>query len=121
MTASNALAVSIRPDEDKDVAPYFRAIADNYEAAGRTAGEALDALNAKFGTGERRSLVVIQQIGGDAYFSEAQYDRMRVLLDKRNALGALTDAEQAELEGLAREELLASAKRSEVLANALGR
>ncbi len=120
MTATDAYSVSIRPEEDKDVAPRFRAVADNYEAAGRTAGEALDALNAKFKMGEKRSLVIIQQVEGDAYFSEAQQTRMRALIDKRNALGALTEAEQEELEGLVGDELLASAKRSEALADALG-
>ena len=54
----------------------------------------------------------------DPFFSQEQYLRMRELLDRR---AMLIPVEQAELEALAREELVASGKRAEALAKALGR
>lgn len=110
--------VSIYQEKGEADVPCFRAVAGNRQSVGPTAGEALDALNAQLGKDESGSLVVIQQIQSDPFFSEAQYLRMRDLLD-RNA--PLTETEQAELEGLVKEELIASAKRTEALANALGR
>ena len=62
--------------------------------------------------------MVIQQLQSDPYFSEDQYLRMRDLFDRRDAL---TDNEREELEALVKAELIASANRTEALADALGR
>jgi hypothetical protein len=82
------------------------------------AAAGLDALNEQFGESESAALIVVQQMRPDPYFSEEQYLRMRDLLDRR---ATLTDSERTELEGLVRDELIASAKRTEALADALGR
>ena len=96
----------------------YRAIAGTHQSTGNTAGEALDALNAQLGPTDSGSLIIVQQWQTDPYFSEAQYARMKYLLDLRDSL---TDDQRAELETLVKQELIASAKRTEALANALGR
>lgn len=110
--------VSIHRDASGTSEVRYRAVAGNHQSTGRTAGEALDALNARLGPAESGSLVVVQQFQSDPFFSEEQFDRMRHLLDHRDTLN---DTERIELEALVKEELTASAKRTEALADALGR
>jgi len=111
-------SVSIHKEQSEDDMERYRAVAGSHQSVGRTPGEALDALNAELGSAESSSLVVVQQMRPDAYFTEDQYVRLSDLLE-RNA--ELTCAEREELERLVREELLASARRAEALADALGR
>lgn len=109
-------SVSIQIEEQAARKPRYRAIAGKHHSLGRTAGEALDALNAQ-GDGETSSsLILVQQMGTDLFFSEVQYDRMEELLARRESLSA---AEQTELASLAREELMASGRRAQALADAL--
>jgi hypothetical protein len=110
-------AVSIY-QEANDSSLQYRAVAGRHQSLGRTPGEALDALNAQLDIAESGSLVLIQQIASDPYFSEDQYLHMRDLLDRRDQL---TEEERTELEALIREELIASSKRTAALADALGR
>ena len=106
-----------REQTDRDSLRY-RAVAGSHQSVGRTPGEALDALNAELGSAESGSLVVVQQMVPDVYFTEEQYVRLSSLLE-RNA--DLTIAERMELDKLVKEELIASARRTEALADALGR
>jgi hypothetical protein len=110
-------AVSIHSEKTDGNSRYFRAVAGTHQSVGNTPGEALDALNEQLDASESATLVV-QQMGPDSYFSEDQYLRMQDLLDRR---ATLTDSERAELEGLVRDELVTSARRTEALADALGR
>jgi hypothetical protein len=96
--------------------PRFRALSGTRQSVGATPGEALDALNAELGESERPSIVVVQQMGGDRFFTNEQYERLQHLLSRRDEL---SDPDRDELERLAREETLASAKRAEALADAL--
>lgn len=111
-------AVSIQLEKSEADQPRFCAIAGKHQSFGRTAGEALDALNAQLGETESGSLVIVQQMQSDLYFPETQYLRMRELLDRS---ASLTGAEREELEELVKDEFIASAKRTEALAAALGR
>lgn len=110
--------VSILADSNEASTPRFRAVAGKHESVGKTAGEALDALNAQIGNLESASLIMVQHMQSDLFFSEVQYLRLRDLLEKRSTL---TKLEQGELERLVKDELIASAKRTEALADALGR
>lgn len=110
-------SVSVQIERQPASKPRYRAIAGSRQSTGRTAGEALDALNAQLSPTECGSLLIVQQMQSDPYFSEAQYVRMKDLLDHRESL---SDAERAELEDLVKEELIASARRTEALADALG-
>jgi hypothetical protein len=109
-------AVTIHKEHASTDKRRFRAIAGKNESFGRTAGEALDNLNAKYG--DSGALVVVQQMQSDTFFSEEQFLRMRDLLDLSEGL---SEPERNELEELVNAELVASARRVEVLADALGR
>ncbi len=83
----------------------YTATAGDYCSSGRTMGEALDALlQQKHITAP----IVIQQFGGDAFFTQEQYDRLQAL---RKCLGSLNDEEQSELESLIDAQLQASQDR----------
>jgi hypothetical protein len=111
-------SISIFEETTEANRPRFRALSGTRESVGRTAGEALDALNAELGDSEHASLIVVQQIGGDSFFSDAQFERLQDLLSRRDSL---SQNELREMEMLAKAETLASAKRAEALADALGR
>ena len=57
----------------------YRAIAHpgKAQSVGRTAGEALDALTAQLADEETGTLVVVQQMRPDRFFTEAQVARLR--------------------------------------------
>ena len=70
-------------------------------------GEALDAL-ASWGEVGETVPVIIQRVGPDQFFSQAQFDR---LTDLQSRIGRLTPVEQRELEELIDAELDASVAR----------
>jgi regulator of protease activity HflC (stomatin/prohibitin superfamily) len=105
--------IAIRPEESGAGEPQFRAIAGGRQSVGRTMGEALDALTAEWRDGFEETAVLIQRFRPDAYFTEAQYLRMRDLLARRSAL---TAEERAELEALIDTELDATVARTDALA-----
>jgi hypothetical protein len=110
--------ITIQSDERPAEGPRYRAISGKRQTMGRTAGEALDALNEQSDSESGPSMVIVQQIAADSYFSEAQYQRMEELMARRNGL---TPGELSELEELARQELVAAAERTKAIADALGR
>lgn len=61
-------AVAIYDEKTEKNTLRFRAVAGNQQSFGRTAGEALDALNATLGAEESGSLVVVQQMQSDPFF-----------------------------------------------------
>lgn len=109
---------AIQPNERQAGEPRFRAISGKRQSLGQTAGEALDALNEEAGPDAEPSLVVVQQIGGDTFFTDAHYQRMQELLARSESM---TSDEQGELERLASEEIIASGERTKAIADALGR
>ncbi|SRR5258708_5370218 len=109
-------SITIEIEEQAATKPRFRAIAGNRQSTGRTAGEALDALNLERDNDTNPALILVQQMGTDPYFSEDQFQRMKELLARRESLST---AEQTELESIAREELMASGRRTQALADAL--
>ena len=58
------------------------------------------------------SAILIQQFGPDAYFSHAQHDRMKDLMDRRKTL---SNAENEELDGLVDAEQEATIARTDVM------
>ena len=76
-------AITIHREETKGSPRQFRAIAGRRQSVGRTAGEALDALNAEIGEDESASIVFVQQMASDPFFSEEQHLRMQDLLRPR--------------------------------------
>lgn len=103
-------AISIRNDRKDTGERQFRAIAGERQCIGRTMGEALDALTAEWGDNIDETVVLIQQFRPDQYFTQAQYDRMQALLNRRSIL---TPDERRELENLIDKELEATVARTE--------
>jgi len=102
----------------------YRAIAGAKQSSGATAGEALDALTAQLSADETSTLVIVQSLRPDRFFSAAQQQRLDQLMARwRTARdqGALLPAdEQAELEALVEAELLAATQRAAALADEVG-
>jgi hypothetical protein len=106
-------------------APTYRAVAGERQSAGRTAGEALDALVTQLPEGEAGTIVVVQALRPDRFFSAAQQQRLSELMDRwraaRDGGGTLPADEQAELDALAEAEVRGSADRTAAMLRELGR
>lgn len=116
-------AVAILREESEAGGETYRAIsqAGNAQSVGRTAGEALDALTTQLGAEEGGTIVVVQQMRPDRFFTEAQTRRLQELMDRSQNLNApLTAADRAERDALIEAELRASGQRAAALADALG-
>ncbi len=103
-------SIAIRTDQKETGERRFRAIAGDRQSLGRTMGEALDALTAEWGDSIQETVVLIHRFQPDQYFTQAQYDRMQDLLDRRSAL---TPEERRELEALIDAEVDATVARTE--------
>jgi hypothetical protein len=103
----------------------YRAIAGEKHAQGKTAGEALDALTAQLSADEASTLIIVQSLRPDRFFTAAQQQRLEALMARWRTLrdqGATLPAdEHAALEALIAAELQASAARAAALADTLGR
>jgi hypothetical protein len=113
--------VTIQPADPSSPPSGYRAIADGKEASGPTVGQALDALTTQL-PAEDIALVIIRPMKGDAYFSEADRQRLADLMARwrtaRDAGGRLPAVEQAELDALADAELKAATARTAALCRA---
>lgn len=103
-------SIAIRTDQQETSERRFRAIAGDRQSVGRTMGEALDALTAEWGDSIQETVVLIQRFEPDQYFTQTQYDRMQMLLDRRSVL---TPEERTELEALIDAEVGATVTRTE--------
>jgi hypothetical protein len=85
----------------------------------------LDALTAQLSADEASTLVIVQSLRPDHFFTAAQQQRLATLMARwrtaRDQGGTLPVDEQTELEALVEAELRASAARAAALADALGR
>ena len=103
----------------------YCAIAGAKHAHGKTAGEALDALTAQLSADEASTLIIVQSLRPDCFFTAAQQQRLDALMARwrtmRDQGATLPANEQTELEALIAAELQASAARAAALADALGR
>lgn len=82
----------------------YRAFAGDKEGAGRTAGEALDALTSQLEGEENGTLVIVQNHKADEFFNGAQQARLTELMQLRQA-GNLSTGEANELESLIADKL----------------
>jgi hypothetical protein len=100
----------------------FWAVVGERRFSGHTPGEAIDAMLKSLPPSEQTSLL-LRQFGADEFFPEPKRVRLQFLMDKwrqnRDTGTAWSEAEQAELQQLTEEELLASTKRAEFLHNSL--
>jgi aminoglycoside/choline kinase family phosphotransferase len=111
--------VAILPELSPGGTTGFRAISGAKQTVGRTAGEALDALNQALPPEDAGTLVVVQSFRPDKYFNESQQRRLRELMAQWRAAREegreLSTAERAELEELVDLEVRAASKRASVL------
>src|SRR5438874_207381 len=101
----------------------YRAVAGAKQSVGRTPGEALDAITAQLSSDEAGTLVVVQSLRPDAFFTVEQCKRLDDLMTQwrtaRDRGQRLDPAEQAELAALTTAELEAATRRAAELANGL--
>lgn len=117
--------VAILPTPTERGELYYHASAGVKHAQGKTAGEALDALTAQLSADEASTLVIVQSLRPDSFFTAAQQQRLATLMERwrtaRDHGRSLPVEEQTELEALIDAELHASAVRAAALADAVGR
>jgi hypothetical protein len=103
--------ITILPEK----ADRYRAFAGDKEGAGRTAGEALDALASQLEDEASGTLVIVQRRKADEFFTAAQQTRLTELMERRRA-GNLSPEEASELERLIAAELDGARRRAARLA-----
>ena len=117
--------VAILPESPGDEETAYRAVAGSVQSVGRTAGEALDALTARLGKEKTGTLIIVQNLRPDRFFSAAQQQRLEDLMARwraaRDTNSSLSPPEQAELEDLVQAEVQAAARRAQALLDELKR
>jgi len=101
----------------------FRAAARGRETVGRTPGAALDALAEQLDEKQGNTLIVVQNMRPDEFFTAGQQQRLAELLaERRTALNEgreMGSAEGAELEALVDAELEGAARRAAAMISQL--
>jgi hypothetical protein len=110
------------PTEQGEIA--FRAVSGDKYSQGPTAGAALDALTAQLSQDETGTLVIVQSLRPDKFFSATQQHRLIELMNRwrtaRDQGADLPSNELTELKQLIEAELQASAARAAALAQEWG-
>ena len=116
--------VAILPESTIAGEPAYRAIAGACQSVGKTAGEALDALTTQLPQEEAGTLVVVQQLRPDRFFTAQQQTRLKELMAQwraaRDAGASLPTGDQAELDALVDAELRAAGERVSAVLKGLG-
>ncbi len=109
-------AIAILPEPASSRETKYRAISGEHQSLGKTPGEALDLLTPQLGERDSGTLVVVQQMKPDRFFSEAQCRRLGELMGRwrsgRDGGAPLAADEQMELDQLVDLEVQASAQRA---------
>lgn len=97
----------------------WRAVADEKEATGKTVGEAIDAITPLLEDEDSSSLIVVQRMRPDKFFTAEQQKRLAELMSEwrtaRDSGNKLSAEKQSELEALIDAQLEGSARRAESL------
>jgi hypothetical protein len=108
--------IAILPEPQSANGMTYRAVAGLRQSVGRTPGEALDGLTAALGDEASGTLIVVQHMRPDAFFTAEQRQRLVELMDRwrtaRDQQQPLPPHEQAELEALVAAELEAATRRA---------
>ncbi|MCC6604716.1 MAG: hypothetical protein IT327_16020 [Anaerolineae bacterium] len=96
------IAIFQEPDKRKRMS--YRAIRGQQQAEGKTPGQALDSLEKLSGSQDENALVILQRFQADAFFNQAQQEKLAELMGHLQETlkndNALSPAERAELERL---------------------
>jgi hypothetical protein len=113
------LTITILPEPQATNGTTYRAVAAQRQSVGRTPGEALDALAAELGEQATGTLIVVQHMRPDPFFTAQQQQRLGELLERwraaRDAQQPFPPEDQAELEALVAAELEATTRRAAAL------
>jgi hypothetical protein len=116
--------ITILPESVSKDGVIYRAIAGAKHSEGRTVGEALDELTKQLGSGDTGTLVIVQNLRPDHFFTAGQQQRLGELMERWRAARdndlALPVDDQAELESLIEAELRAATKRAGEALSELG-
>ena len=97
----------------------YVAVAGDKQSLGATAGAALDALASQLEEEETGTVVILQNMRPDMFFSARQQRQLSTLMDEwrtaRDTGSTLSAAKQSELEALVEAELIASTRRTTAL------
>jgi hypothetical protein len=117
--------ISIMPESTTAGDRTYRAVAGQVQSVGKTPGEALDALTSQLSEAETSTLVVVQSLRPDRFFTAEQQQRLAELMQRwraaRDTGRALPPDEQAELDALVEAELRGAAARTAALLGQQGR
>jgi hypothetical protein len=115
--------IAIVPEVIQPTGKTYRAIAGDHQSVGRTAGEALDALTSQLSEDEAGTLLVVQHLRPDRFFTAQQQQRLEELMQRwraaRDSQAVLPPEEQAELESLVEAELQGAMQRAAALVQGL--
>jgi hypothetical protein len=111
--------VAISPVQAVNGHVFFNAIAGERHTKGKTAGEALDALNEQLSDEGKGTVIIVQNYQPDCFFGAIQQKRLDELMTfwrtaRDNGIKFSLD-KQEELDSLVELELLASADRARKL------
>lgn len=115
--------ISILPESTDASSTKYRAAAGELQSVGNTVGEALDGLWAKLDDPDKTTLVVVQPLRPDRFFTAQQQKRLQELMIRwraaRDSGSALPSGEQAELDALLETEMRAAQQRAAALVDGL--
>jgi hypothetical protein len=115
--------IAILPENPGSPTTSYRAVAGDKQSVGSSAGQALDALAAQLSEAESGTLIVVQNLRPDRFFTAAQRQRLEELMTRwrtaRDSNTPFPAAEQAELEALVAVELAAAVERTKALTQGL--
>lgn len=111
--------ITITPESSVVSETLWRASANGKRSIGKTAGEALDNLTNSLTENVSGSVVFVQPMQPDRFFTEEQRDRLQELMAKwrtaRDMGAKLVQEEQSELESLVEAQLEGAAQRAEAM------
>ena len=114
--------VAILPERTNEGISY-RAVAGDKQSVGETPGQALDAITAQLSEEDRGTLVIVQNLRPDLFFSAEQQQRLGELMTlwraARDVGASLSNEEQSELDRLIEAEIRASGRRADAMLNEL--
>lgn len=110
------MTITILPEGLGTDGVTYRAISGALQSEGKTAGEALDALAKQLNEEEAGTLVIVQNLRPDRFFTAQQQERLNELMTRwrsaRDRDDTLPAEEQTELENLIETELGAATNRA---------
>jgi hypothetical protein len=108
--------ITVIPDDPRAATSPYRAVAGETHAVGFTVGQALDGLRTKLGEPKETTLVIVQPMTPDTFFTAEQQDRLSALMTRwraaRDTGTHFAPDEQSELDALVKAEARAAGERA---------